>query len=225
MLVFYQHYAASSYQTSNLAIHCIQFGSEFARIFKGNSKWKCICSSLHSVQHLWPVPLFYVDKNQYLFFVFVLWVGGGDHHYFNNFSPVVFVLFCLFLLSSLPMPTSSPMVLSSTVRPIPLICIATGGVWAQGQALPSPSSLLHLHPPLPHPVPPVHGHVLPQLCYQTTLPTAHWAPWFLHHESRAGRFVHHLSPDDHCIPLLLVNHLSNTHLMHCLRLLNVWIHF
>lgn len=97
------------------------------------------------------------------------------------------------------------MVLITTVLPIPLTCIATGGVSAQGQPLPSPSSLLHLHPPPPHPVPPVHGHVLPQLCYQTTLPTAPWAPWFLHHESRAGRFVLLLGLDEQFIPLLPVN--------------------
>lgn len=124
-------------------------------------------------------------------------------------SPMVF---CSILSISVIIPPSTgphtsscPMVLTTTVLPIPLTCIATGGVWAQGQPLPSPSSLLHLHPPPPHPVPPVHGHVLPQLCYQTTLPTARWAPWFLHHESRAGRFVLLLGLDEQFIPLLLVN--------------------
>lgn len=81
------------------------------------------------------------------------------------------------------------MVSTTTALKILPTCIAMVAVWAQAPAPPSPSSPFHLHPPPPHPVPPVHGHVLPQPCYQTTLPTVHWVPWSLHHESRAGRFV------------------------------------
>lgn len=55
-------------------------------------------------------------------------------------------------------------------------CIAAVAVWAQAPAPPSRSSQFHLHPPPPHLAPPVHGHVPPQLCYQTTLPTVQWAP-------------------------------------------------
>lgn len=118
-------------------------------------------------------------------------------YHFSNLSHCVFVLFCRFLLSSLlpPAHTSScPMVLTTTARSVPPTCIATGEVWAQGQALPSPSSPLPPHPTPPPPAPLAHGHVLPQPCCQTKLIPACWAPqWCLHHESPAGRFVHHLS--------------------------------
>lgn len=115
---------------------------------------------------------------------------------------------CVCLLPSLLPPASSyPMVMTTTVRPLPHISIATGGVWGQVQALHSPSSLLPLHPPPPPPVPPVHGHVQPQPCSQTTLTTAHWDPWYPHHECPAGRFVHQLGFDDQLTPILLVNSL------------------
>lgn len=81
------------------------------------------------------------------------------------------------------------MVSTTTAPKILPTCIAMVAVWAQAPAPPSRSSQFHLHPPPPHLVPPVHGHVPPQLCYQTTLPTVPWAPWSLHHESPAGRFV------------------------------------
>lgn len=117
---------------------------------------------------------------------------------------------CLFLFI-IPPPTdahtsSCPMVLTTTVQPVPHTCITMGGVWAQCQALPSRSSLLPPHPPPPPPAPLVHGHVPPLPCCQTTLTTARWAPpWCLHLESPAGRFVHHLSPDDQLCPILYIH--------------------
>lgn len=115
--------------------------------------------------------------------MFIIWV----------ISPMFFV-FC-FVSLVIPLlrwhthASSCPMVSTTTALKILPTCIAMVAVWAQAPALPSRSSQFHLHPPPPHLVPPVHGHVPPQLCYQTTLPTVHWAPWSLHHESRAGRFV------------------------------------
>ena len=115
--------------------------------------------------------------------------------------------FVCLLPSLLPPASSYPMVMTTTVRPLPHISIATGGVWGRVQALPSPSSLLPLHPPPPPPVPPVHGHVPPQPCSQTILTTVHWDPWYPHHECPAGRFVHQLGFDDQLTPILLVNSL------------------
>lgn len=114
----------------------------------------------------------------------------------------LFYFICFSVSVTIPPPInartrSCPMVLTTTVRPIPHTCIATGEAWGQGQALPSPSSLLPPpHPPPLPPAPPVHGHVPPQPCFQTTLTTARWGQWCLHHESPAGRFVHHLDLDD-----------------------------
>lgn len=102
-------------------------------------------------------------------------------------------MFCFLFF---PTPTnahtfSCPMVLTTTVQQIPPSCTATGGVWAQSQALPSPSSLHPPHSPPPPPAPLARGHVPPQHCYQTTPTTAQWVPpWCLHHVSPAGRFVH-----------------------------------
>lgn len=127
----------------------------------------------------------------------------------NNLSHCVFVLLLCSVIT--PPPTdahtsSCRMALTTTVRPIPLpTCIAAGGVWAQGPALPSPSPFLPPHPPPPPPAPLVHGHVPPQPWCQTTLITARWVPWCLHHESPAGRFVHHLGLGDQLLPILLVN--------------------
>lgn len=123
---------------------------------------------------------------------FLIWLICFCVYHFNNFTHVFFV-FCYVCFvchtSSLAHTSSCPMVSTTTALKILPTCIAMVAVWAQAPAPPSPSSLFHLHPPPPHPVPPVHGHVLPQPCYQTTLPTVLWAPWSLHHESRAGRFV------------------------------------
>lgn len=84
--------------------------------------------------------------------------------------------------------TSCPMVSTTTAQPVPPICVAMGAVWAQGQELPSPSSLHHPPPP-PHALL-VHGRVLPQFCCQTTPPTPRWVPsCSLHQKSPAGRFV------------------------------------
>lgn len=145
---------------------------------------------------------------------FFLWtLLLSEEVYFDFFViSVIYPMLCLFccvcLLPSLLPPASSyPMVMTTTVRPLPHISIATGGVWGQVQALHSPSSLLPLHPPPPPPVPPVHGHVQPQPCSQTTLTTAHWDPWYPHHECPAGRFVHQLGFDDQLTPILLVNSL------------------
>lgn len=123
-----------------------------------------------------------------------------------------------------PHASSCPTVLTTTVRPVPLTCIATGGVWAQGQALPSPSSLLPPHPTPPPPAPPVHGPVLPQPCCQTNLSTARWAPpWCLHHESPAGRFVHHLGLDDQHIPILLCSSLVHFVVVHQFASFILWL--
>lgn len=130
-------------------------------------------------------------------------------YYFSNLSHALFcpMLFVCLLPSLLPPASSYPMVMTTTVPPLPHISIATGGVWGQVQALHSPSSLLPLHPPPPPPVPPVHGHVQPQPCSQTTLTTALWDPWYPHQECPAGRFVHQLDFDDQLTPILLVNSL------------------
>lgn len=115
--------------------------------------------------------------------MFIIWI----------ISPMFFV-FC-FVSVVIPLlhwhthASSCPMVSTTTALKILPTCIAMAAVWAQAPAPPSRSSQFHLHPPPPHLVPPVRGHVPPQLCYQTTLPTVHWAPWSLHHESRVGRFV------------------------------------
>lgn len=121
-------------------------------------------------------------------------------------------MFAPFFGLSVPIPppathtSSCPTALTTTVRPIPLTCIPTGGVWSQGQALPFPSSLLPPHPTPPPPprAPLVHGHVRPQPCCLTSFTTARWdPPWCLHHGSPAGRLVHHLSPDVRLVPILL----------------------
>lgn len=104
-----------------------------------------------------------------------------------------FILLSFFFVSHPPSSaidthtSSCPMVLTTTAPPAPLTCTATGG--ARGQPPPSPSSPPHHHPPPPPPAPPDHGHAPPQLCYQTTLPTARWGPWFHHQKCRVGRFV------------------------------------
>lgn len=118
---------------------------------------------------------------------FYLFIFSSVHNFIN-------LSHCLFLhfVSVLTPPpvctltTSCPMVSTTTVQPAPTTFIAMGAVWAQ----PSPSSL---RPP-PHPPPrvlPVHGHVPPRLCFQTSPTTACWVPpWCRHHESLAGRSVH-----------------------------------
>lgn len=137
-------------------------------------------------------------------------------------SHICLFVFCVFSVL-IPPPTgthttSCPMVSTTTAQAVPPSCIATGEVWAQCRALPSPSSLPPPQPPPPAPL--VHGHVLHQPCCQTTLLTAHWAPqWCLHHESPAGRFVHLLWVDGQHISIRLVHSL-------CTRAMNIFIlHF
>lgn len=104
---------------------------------------------------------------------------------------ILLPFFCYSPTSHLHPPSthssSCPMASTTTAPPAPLTSTATGGAW--GQPLPSPSFRPHHHPPPPPPAPPAHGHAPPQLCYQTTLLTARWGPWFHHQKCPAGRFV------------------------------------